>query len=267
MQRLLHSLLGAFFFATLSTVTASAASPASDVTTTLAVQNQWLGSGSAADGWKKYLKHDELTAELAKGTAADREVVADVLKQYESNASGLNRRQFVAVKKALVAWQAELAAPTVAELPNVVAEAKKQLAAPDANSVPAAKAKLVAALATLDRYLTRGGPASRQGWHTYLQWDKLQAELAKEAGPDVKLLDEVAATYFQNQAGLEQSQFTNARQALKAYRAQVALASEKDWKVAGETRFDEIVKRLGAYQQSGSDEEAVAIGQLLGELH
>lgn len=238
----------------------------SDVATRLATQNQWLGSGSTAAGWKTHLKTAELEAQIARQDEADPATVATILAAYQANTPGLEKPQFVAVREALVAWHAELAQKAPVDLTKAATDAKATFVAPAADRAAKSKAKLQAALAKLNAFLARGGKERQQGWQNYLEWAKLETELAKPDAPDIKVLEAVSAKLFQNEPGLEMQDFLAARTALKAYIADAALAAEKDLPTTYGARLDDLSQRLAKYQQVASDEEAVAIGQTLGWL-
>lgn len=227
----------------------------------LATQQQWLGSGPSAQGWKAHLLTKELEEQLAKGSAADKEVVRKVLTKYQGDAKGLDRPQFVAVREALAKWLTELSRPSVAELPAAIAAAKTTIQAPTADQLTASREKLQTALSKLDTYLARGGAATVQGWHTYLELPKLQAQLSAKNYPEPAVLRDVLHNFYQNKVGLERAPFVAVREALRAYADQAALVEEKDLKVAIETRLDDLTKLLAAFQATGSDADAVAIGQ------
>ena len=54
-------------------------------------------SGPNGEGWRKYLKLDELQAELKKELKADPKVLNGLAGQYISGASGLELTQFAGV--------------------------------------------------------------------------------------------------------------------------------------------------------------------------
>ena len=87
----------------------------------LAEMHRWVGEGAVGQGWRKYLKSDVLSAELANGTGANPQAVAEVLAQYESGKPGLEMSRFQAVREALASWSAELAAVSP---PNLVQAAR-----------------------------------------------------------------------------------------------------------------------------------------------
>jgi hypothetical protein len=68
----------------------------------------WLASSSHEQAWRDYLGHGELEQQLRLGDAADREVVARILRRYSLSAAGLEYRRFVAVRLALRDWLSEL---------------------------------------------------------------------------------------------------------------------------------------------------------------
>lgn len=235
---------------------------ADGVKSTLAALHAWLDGNTGAPGWKKFLKSDELAAQLAKGDAADRAAIAEILAAYSSSTPGLDKPRFAAVRKSLVAWQAELSAPKVEDLPAAVRAAAAQFTPVDPQRAIKAKAKLAAAAATLDRWLALGGPKSSAGWKTFLAWDELQKLLAAGAEPDAKASETLFAKYRSNEAGLELARFIALREAVREYAQAVENSSEEKLKEEYPKQIEELAMRLEAYAKTGSGEEAAAAGRL-----
>ena len=85
---------------------------------------RWLGSDEHAPGWRTFLKTDQLTAEMEKGSGADRRVVREVLDRYASDKPGLDRKRFVAVRNALKNWLDTLPTWRADQLPEAARAAK-----------------------------------------------------------------------------------------------------------------------------------------------
>jgi hypothetical protein len=230
------------------------------------VQNKWLGPGSATSaGWHRYLENVALEEQLALGAKADKNVVAAILKKYDSGAAGLERPQFVAVRTALAAWLAELSQPTPAELPQVALAAKETYTPPPADHVAQTRARLNQALNRLNNYLAPSA-ANRAAWQEYLGWSALRAELAKEV-PEINVLEAVGAKFYQNEVGLDLPPFVGAREALRDYTTAVKLAAVADGQAAYHAQLDALSQQLTEFHAAPTDKQSVAIGQMLGELH
>src|SRR5262249_16713416 len=161
---------------------------------------QWLGNEEYGKGWKVYLMADQLTEQLKRGRKADRKVVKEIANKYSSGTPGLSLPTFTAVRDALQTWQAELAMPTLEELPKALIEAKAEFRPPKEPEVASAKSATQNALALLDAFV---GPSS--GWRSVLRLDDLQTQL-KAAKPDVDILADVLRRFSRDYRGLEMTQ-------------------------------------------------------------
>lgn len=236
------------------------------VVSSLQAQMQWLGKGPVAEGWADFLLTDELSNQLARGSAADRRVVSEILSRYQSQTPGVERRQFAAVRQALEAWLAALPEFSAEELPRITEEAKKQFVPPPPQKIDAAKAKLQQAVGRLQSFLASGGQERQAGWASYLELETLQAELAKPASPDLRKLQSIESLFFQNEVGLERTEFRQVRSALRAYNNYLLAISDKDPQAAYEAQLDQLAKLLDAYAKEGRDADAIEIGNTLNYL-
>lgn len=224
----------------------------------------WLEKTPAAKGWSNYLSLSPLEAEVAKGRDADRAVLAESLKQFDSKQPGLQQPQFIQVRQALAAWLNELAVPTAAELPKALENAKKDFTAPAANAQAQAAAVLRAALTPLDRYLGSNRP-NGLAWKKYLRWDELQQQL-KSPEPDSEVLGEIEARLIANKPGLELKVFADAGDALRKYVDVVEVAETEDLQQEYQLAIDELAKNLDAYAKDPNEQTAAEIGDRIGWL-
>lgn len=227
-------------------------------------QSRWLGASAA--GWNDYLQTAELHDQLARGSTANRKAVSQILARYQSGAAGLERSRFQTTRRALESWLATLPQFSVEELPQAAQDAKANYIAPRPEQLAAAKARLQQSLARLERYLAGGGRDRQAGWQSYLQWEALQAELAKPETADLGTLQAVQDNFFRNQVGLDLPPFLEARQALRDYANLVAATSAKDPQAAYEMRLDQLARTLEQFAQEPKDADAVLIGETLGYL-
>jgi|GEM_PF-486991 len=235
--------------------------------------------------WKRFLMSDQLTAELAKGDAANREVLAAVLRKYSGADYGLHRPEFVAVKKALAVWIAELeqpasgqatpvqnpqAQPAPAQPANLAAtarEAKAKFVPVTAQQATQAKVKLAAAVRDLEYWLPGGGAANAAAWKNYLGWSDLENVVAHDGPPDPGVVARLNGKLTANKTGLEMSYFRRVRDALAEYsNVAIAAANTQLPEQAGQ-QFDNLAAAIEAYDANpASGDDALAIGRALAWL-
>lgn len=267
MRLILHAMLGVSVLAFLLTGAVAQAGPAEQaVQSSLDAQQRWLGGGAIALGWDAFLLTPELHEQLARGSAANRRVVSDILARYESRTFGLDRPQFVATRRALEAWINTLPEIGADELPDAVVKAKGSYNVPRPERAANAKARLQQAIARLNGFLARGGQATQSGWNDYLGLSQLQAELTRKEAPDPRVLEDIQANFFENQVGLDLPEFLQAREALREYTDSVIATADRDPQAAYEQRLDSLAKLLEDYPKAQRDEDAVVIGETLGYL-
>lgn len=106
--------------------------------------------------------------------------------------------------------------PTIEELSAACRSAKSAFVAPTEARLTEAKAELLAAIGRLDAKLESAGPGGR-AWKAFLKWDEMQAELARDSGPDLSALDVVYGQYVSGHHGLDLAYFVDVRRALRRY--------------------------------------------------
>jgi len=131
--------------------------------------------------------------------------------------------------------------------------------------VQQAKTQLLAALQNLDRKLTADG-RNGESWRTYLQWGKLQAQLNSDDGPDLDVLKTIYGRFAADQQGLELVWFRNAAEALWRYRFLAASVDNQELKPAYEQLLDSLAKHLEQYAAGPTAQNALQIGNAVGQL-
>lgn len=232
------------------------------VQTALDDLHRWIGPGEKGERWQKYLKSDVLTAELAKGQAADPQVIETVLNQYRGTAAGLEMRRFVAVREALLAWQAELARPQPQELAQAARDAAANFQPIDPQAVGQAKAELVSAVSDLEQFLNRSGTANATRWKTFLNWNDLVAIVSSAEGPPPEVIGALRDQYTANERGLELPAFTRVRIALDRYASTSAAAADEKLQEQYAQQLEALAAQLEAYAQDPTaGDAALAIGR------
>jgi hypothetical protein len=244
----------------------SAQSPEAQLQTALDSLHEWLGTDENAQAWRRFLKSDDLTAQVAKGRAAERKVVREILARYAGDTSGLDKSRFVAVRQALETWAQDLAQLGPADLPQVAREALQDFTPSRAEDVQSARTELVAALERLDSFLAEGSEYNANRWKEYLHWADMETQLKAETNADSKALSAVAERYCTQEHGLELTKFVEVRAALHRYANALALASSPDAKDTYQKHLTDLTERLQAYAQQPKTDDSIAIGKALGWL-
>lgn len=232
--------------------------------------DRWLGSNSNAPGWRKFLKADQLTAELEKGARANRGVVREVLDRYSSETPGLDRKRFVAVREALKKWLETLPTWQADQLPEAARAAKPHLVLVTEADVKRERTRLATAVANLRRLLGKAKQEEAASWKETIKWEQLESQLAAaDARPDLKelkSLQSVGDRYRQDIAGLEQAEFIAVREALDKYVNAAWFVSSSAESKKYEGYLDSLAEKLTVYAQEPKVEDAIAIGRTLGWL-
>jgi len=229
--------------------------------------HRWVGEGAVGQGWRKYLKSDVLSAELAKGTGANPQAVAEVLAQYESGKPGLEMTRFQAVREALAAWNAELEAVSPPNLVQAARDAAAKFQPVTPEQVAQAKGELAASASNLDQYLLRSGSANAAAWKAFLRWNDLANILQAAEPPPADAVLALIDQYRANQTGLELPQFTHVRVALENYAATTAAAADATLQEQTGQALDDLAKQLEALAQDpAAGDPALTIGRTLGWL-
>lgn len=255
----------AILFLALISRPAFADTAVADVGEALNEMHQWLGDDQKGRDWKLFLRSDDLVAELAKGSGANRATVAEIYVLYSGDTPGLDKRRFVAVRQELEKWLAELPVP-LSELPQEIRAQRERFQPISSDRVAAARRDLLNAMRALEQFLASGNAEKAAAWKHYLRWDALQAALNTGANPNPADLDSIAERYSANHSGLELAPFTEMRRALRQYARAVYYGGGDQVKNAYVQHLDDLAKRLESYSNSPTTEDASAIGRSLGWL-
>ena len=234
----------------------------------------WVGNAEKGQGWRRFLKSDLLTAELAKGELADPKVLADVLAQYDSGKPGLDRPRFQAVREALVAWNAELTQIAPQDLPKAARDAAANFQLVTPQDVGQAKAELVAAVSDLEQVISRRGPQNATAWKNFLHWNDVAAIVQSSDVPPPELVDEIAEQFKSDAVKkdgkpveLHLPQFVRVRAALENYAATAAAGADAKLQEQYAAQLEELAKQLETYvQDPAAGDAALAAGHTLGWL-
>jgi len=275
-------LIGAIGASVLSPALAGAPGEVSELTAALDQLDQWVGEEANGEKWRKYLGSRALRAQIEKGQAADPAVVSRVLEQYRTGATGLDKKQFVRVARAIKSWRDALKRQYTGDLPKLAwaSRGDYQPASQEERLAPS-RAKLRQTAQALERTLGINTPFA-ENWKRYLRWEKLAPHLAGEVTISEETLLDLTAVlrrFRSNAAGLENPAFTQTAEAIDHYRGllrwyhrveKVAKRSRRKYSRQDIERrvymsqLLELEKQLTRHLESPSVETSRKIGQLLG---
>ncbi len=225
--------------------------------------DNWLDDSERGAGWHRYLRTADLRQQLDSDDPPERSVLRAVLARYESDESGLDRHRFVAVRRALEAWLAELPPLSIDQLPGVAREAKQRFSPLTDEDVRRAHQQWQQAVTDVER-LVRGWTAEeRESLYQALEWDVLQTQ-SREDEPDLQTLVAASRNLYQNTPGLELPELDRLRKSLERYLDTRRFAENPRSEEFFQRYLEEIAQRLETYVAEPDVEDHVIIGQLVG---
>jgi hypothetical protein len=130
--------------------------------------------------------------------------------------------------------------PAADEITAALEAARTEFSPLTEKDLAAAKEELIEALAGLDARLKRAGPEA-EDWRRYLKWSDLQAEVGREAGPDLEVLNNIYWHYASGHYGLGLVWFDDVRLALYRYvKTSLAVRNPDLMK----TQYDQLLRDL-----------------------
>jgi len=252
--------------------TASEANPTQQLSSALATLDGWLGEGPNGDRWRVYLKTEELREQIRRGDDANTEAVQEVLAQYRSDANGLDRPRFVAVRKELLRWLTHLKTQKSDEpLPELVWELRGEHTPLDDERFVEVRESLIRHARALERALGPGTQRAAQ-WKDYLKWEQLEPHFTEEVTINRESLEQLEAIlrrFRANHPGLELPVFTRLASAVDRYRELAfwnAVAKRRDPAPVYEGLVKNLQEQLRRHQQTPTVETTRQIGKVLGTL-
>jgi len=223
--------------------------------------HRYLGEGENGQRWRKFLMSGELTEELAKGAQADRAKVAAILSRYSGDQRGLELPHFVAVKNALAAWDRQLAEEQPANLAQLARDAAGKYQAVSPQQTAKTWAELQAAIRELDTFLKNSPPENNAGWRKYLHWDELAQHAQRAEGPDPRVAEATISRLSAYENGLALPPFVRVRRALRRHLDSSQAAADQKFAEAYSKQLENLATHLENHAQTGSVEDALAIGR------
>gem|GEM_PF-1520347 len=242
----------------------------SSVTVALDALDRWIGNGPNGNRWRRFLQSSLLRAQIERGSQADPAVVTHILQRYQSQASGLDRPPFLAVRKSLSHWLAALRHQYAGDLPQLAWASRGDYRPIAEQQILALRHHLLNQAHILDQALASQGNQFAQQWKHYLKWDRLAPQLSPAKKMDRRAvvdLDQVLKQFRRNQPGLERPEFTRTAEAIEQLRVAIP------WAMAARARdpskdyqrlLSELKEQLQRHLAAASSETEWKVGRILG---
>jgi len=235
-----------------------AQSPEEQVRAKLGEMEQWLAEGKEADAWRPVLLLDQLDRELAKGSAADRTAVAEVLSRFGADDPGLAMEPFVRLRQALEQWLVSLPSPAAGQLAGAARAAKAVFLPRTPVDLQDAKDALLAALDRLDEALKSPVPGERD-WKAALEPEAIRQQLTRKEGPSLTALDAAYLRFASGSEGLGRVWFLDVRNGLRQYLSVARSIGDRKLQKQFEVLLEALAVRLEKYAKQPSAELAEEI--------
>lgn len=139
---------------------------------------QWLANSPHADGWRRYLRLNQLESQSVKAWRGDPQVLDAILRQFDSGHAGLDHPVFAGVREAIRNHAQQLPAIN-GDLAAVLAAAEQEFVPITAERLQAESAKLQSELQLCrNRYAGSLAPDAATALATDLRFDELQSVAA-----------------------------------------------------------------------------------------
>jgi hypothetical protein len=205
----------------------------------------WLADNPHHARWREYLRCDELQQQVELGPQADRRILRQILRRYDSDGDGLEDRHFVAVRLLLRNWTSALAFPGRERLPELARTSADAFSPVGADELASAKEDVQKALADLLPSL--GNDAGAGAWREALRLDMVRRQLEGDGAPDLPLLSDVAQRLAGTSA-LAHREFAAFDRALGQYLAKLRVALDPDAKHNYRWHLEQLATGLQAFE-------------------
>ncbi|MGC4006238.1 MAG: hypothetical protein QM811_25225 [Pirellulales bacterium] len=238
---------------------ALAAPPLPATSKALADVETWLRGSPNAQGWRDFLRLDELKAEAAQGNQARPPILAGILEPLSGGAPGTDSPKFQALRRAILDDLAQLPGGAATAVRSVKAIFKPITEA----DVIAARKKLQASTLRADAYL--GKTANGLAWKTYLRWDDLQRQLAAGNEADPEALYELTNLYSNGHAGLEHPSVMATAQDLRNYAEVLTVFKNPQASIQHGQRIEQMAAIVEAAEKNPAAADIGSLAAMLGE--
>jgi hypothetical protein len=227
-------------------------------------------SGRSGTVLRQLLKPDQLRALLADGPVADKRMAAQLLKLYTATIPNLKKsKKFVAkidvVHSATEAWFDVLPRLDLDQVLERIQSNRPAFKAISQQRVTATKEAVEEATRALEAHMSKNPVADGESWEEYLSWSEMKQQLTESPLP-LGRIQQLLNRFYVNMVGLEAKPFVDFRAAMRAYMNAYYFANNPKTEELYKVQMDLLASKLEAYREMPSNDNAWAIGRLVGWL-
>jgi hypothetical protein len=230
----------------------------------------FVKSGRSGPMLREALQPHQLRALIAEGPAASTLKGARILELYSRPIPDLRKAKFfqpriAAVGKATAAWLESLPRLDLAEVVELIESDRPAYVAVSEETVNKSKMALDKAAADVDSHIKLHPSDGDESWEDYLSWPELKQLIVKTPLPLAKL-QSLLNRFSVNKEGLEATAFLQFRAALRDYMNAYYFSTNEKSEQMYHAQMDLLATKLKSYLDNSNNNDAWAIGRLVGWL-
>ena len=262
------ALLGMIFFGVSQADADEVSDAAAEVTRTL--DALFVKTGKSGPMLREALQPEQLRALLAEGAAASKRKGARLVERYSKTIPELKKAKYFeprikAVGKATTAWLDALPRLELGEVVALIESERPAFVPISEETVNRSKVAVEVAMGALEAHVKQNPAAGDQSWEEYFSWSDLKQYLAESPLPLGKI-QPLLNRFSVNREGLEAEAFLQFRTVLRDYMNAYYFSSNPKSEQMYQAQMDLLATKLKAYQENPNNNDAWAIGRLVGWL-
>jgi len=237
---------------------------------TRALDALFIKAGRSGPMLRDALQPDQLRALLAEGPAVDKRRGMKLLELYARPIPDLKKTKYykpriAAVHEAVGAWLESLPRLELVQVLERITSERPSFVPISKETVHQRRAAVDKSLAALDSYIKQNPADGDVSWEEYLSWSEFQQMLAETPLPLAKL-QSLVNRFSVNKVGLEATVFLTFREDMRLYMNAYYFSENKKSGELYEAQMDLLATKLQAYLDNPNNNDAWAIGRLVGWL-
>ena len=237
---------------------------------TRALDALFIKAGRSGPMLRDALQPGQLRALLAEGPAVDKRRGMKLLELYARPIPDLKKEKYykpriAAVHEAVGAWLESLPRLELVQVLERITSERPSFVPISKETVHQRRAAVDKSLAALDSYIKQNPADGDVSWEEYLSWSEFQQMLAETPLPLAKL-QSLVNRFSVNREGLEATVFLTFREDMRQYMNAYYFSENKKSGEMYEAQMDLLATKLQAYLDNPNNNDAWAIGRLVGWL-
>ena len=237
---------------------------------TRALDALFVKAGRSGPMLRETLQPEQLRALLAEGAAVNKRKGARLVELYSRPIPDLKKAKYFkprihAVGKAAAAWLESLPRLDLDQVVTLIESNRPAFVPISEETVNTSKAAVEAAVAALEAHIKQNPAVGDQSWEEYFSWADLKQYLTESPLPLAKIQN-LLGRFTVNREGLEAEAFLEFREVLRDYMNAYYFFSNPKSEEMYQTQMDLLATKLKAYQENPNNNDAWAIGRLVGWL-